>query len=582
MPHAGARRGGWHRKGAGRYQPVPDQNKVRKYQATTPQEIFAVVKRQRELFQILCCAELLSDSKDLFALARTRSKTLHRIAIHQLLKTSSRTLYSAPYWACMSADVELLGTTMRLRADVDYGFLLAPTTLAADLSDILALARLWLSGLKMETGVRLLELLLRYNASPDPLRNFPPLNEGEVPIICALMDDGVPPEILKHMVAASSDMAWSERSIHIRGHYAYYEHYIRAHGTGDRWPSLSLSPADLGANLEEGESFTPQELEKLKILREAALSPDGTARCTGWTHITFLEHALHADLRPAKQRQLLELSLAGCSPLREGGRLNWGLQGYLLRDRMTSSLFGDNNWGLQGNPLACLCVSGYVDSFPVRTVVEFLIQHGTPVDTRDWLGLTALHFACKFTDLDLVDQLLGHGADVNAIDIIGLSALHFACRSEPPSVGLGRELSDEDHDASTEKRAQIVSLLLRKGADPTATATDYEEESDGEACTALHYACKHGFLGAVSVLLADERVDANAGLLLHSLSVPHDIFQLICNKDKAEIAELLIAAGADVRARDRLGQLPIMGARKCGLWGVVDVLSGHGGDDGFG
>ncbi|RYP04116.1 hypothetical protein DL764_004663 [Monosporascus ibericus] len=151
MPDARARRGGWHRKGAGCHQPVPDQNKVRKYQATTLQEIFEVVERQRELFQmapmcqhatstpkknaktrsmleslpqemILSCVELLSDSNDIFALARTGSKTLHRIAIHQLLKTNSRTLYSALYWACTNGDVELLGATMRLRADVDYGF----------------------------------------------------------------------------------------------------------------------------------------------------------------------------------------------------------------------------------------------------------------------------------------------------------------------------------------------------------------------------------------------------------------------------------------------------------------------------
>ncbi|RYP74274.1 hypothetical protein DL771_003095 [Monosporascus sp. 5C6A] len=710
MPHAGARRGGWHRKGAGRHQPVPDQNNVRKYQATTLQEIFAVVKRQRELFQmapmcqyvtstpkknaktrsmleslpeemILSCVELLSDSNDLFALARTGSKTLHRIAIHQLLKTNSRTLYSALYWACMNGDLELLGTTMKLRADVDYGFPAslndprcrssrypcARTPLAVSVShgnlDVAeALLReyradsnafpasmgstnmrpttslqwAFQAGMNMETRLRLLELLLDYNASPDPLRNPPPVDEGDVPIILALKDDRVPAEIVRRMVAASSDLAWNGSSINIVDHYAYYQHYIRTHGTRDGWPSPSISPADLDADLEEGESFTANEFEKLKILRGAVLSPDGTAKRPDWTHITFVEDALHADLRPAKQRQLLELSLVGCSPLREMGtysrhspllmavngliykrrrELNsdrdWqrilrllqmlldagmnipqdGVSYRSLRDRMTWDRFAANNWGLQDNPLACLCVSGYGDSFPVKTVVDFLIQHGTPVDTRDWFGLTALHFACKFTNVDLVDQLLGHAADVNAIDINGVSALHFACRSECSSVGEDCALSDEDHDASAEKRAQIVSLLLRRGADPTTT-DDEEDSGDEEVRTPLHYACKYGFLGVVRVLLADERVDVNAGLLLHSLSDPLDYMiynnpnspplQLICNKDKAEIAELLIAAGADVRARNRLGDLPIREARERRLLEVVDVLLGHGGDDGFG
>ncbi|RYP65105.1 hypothetical protein DL769_006427 [Monosporascus sp. CRB-8-3] len=697
MPHAGARRGGWHRKGAGRHQPVPDQNKVRKYQAITLQEILEVVKRQRELFQmapmcqhatstpkknaktktmleslpeemILSCVELVSDSNDLFALARTGSKTLHRIAIHQLLKTNRRTLYSALYWACMNGDVELLRTTMRLRAHVDYGFPAslnhprcrssrypyARTPLAVAVShgnlDVVeALLReyradsnafpismggtgmsrttplLWAlqAHLKMETGVRLVELLLHYNASPDPLKNFPPMGEGEVPIMFALKVERVPAEIFKRMVAASSDMAWSGHNIHIRGHYAYYEHYIRAHEKQDRWPTISISPADLDAYFEERELFTPNEFEKLKILREAALSPDGTARRTGWTHITFLEHALHADLPPAKQRQLLELSLVGCSPLRAVGtysrhspllmavngliykrrhELNsdgdyqriLGLLEMLLDAGMNTSqdwasyrnfqdgfsILRDRDWGLPSNPLACLCVSGYADSFPVRCVVDFLIQHGTPVNARDLLGLTALHFACKFAVPDLVDQLLGYGADVNAVGTSGVSALHFACRSERSLFTLGRALSDEDHDASTEKRAQIVSLLLQRGADPTNIHDDPYFHK--EAPTALHYACEHGFLGVVRVLLADERVDANSGLLLHSLSVPYGVFHLIRNRDKAEIAELLIAAGADVRARDSLGKLPIWGARECCLWGVVDVLLGHGGDDGFG
>ncbi|RYP46863.1 hypothetical protein DL768_007002 [Monosporascus sp. mg162] len=174
---------------------------------------------------------------------------------------------------------------------------------------------------------------------------------------------------------------------------------------------------------------------------------------------------------------------------------------------------------------------------------NFLPIHGEEVPI-DWFSLTVLHFACKFTDLELVDQ----GA---------------------PSVGEDCALSDEEHDAPTKKQARIVNLLLRRGAD--TTTTDYEEDSDEEeGCTPLHYTCIYGFVGVVRGLLADGRVDVNAGLLLHSLSGPLDYMiyqdinypplQLICSKDKAEIAELPIAAGTGVRARDRLSSLPIRGS----------------------
>jgi ankyrin repeat protein len=80
--------------------------------------------------------------------------------------------------------------------------------------------------------------------------------------------------------------------------------------------------------------------------------------------------------------------------------------------------------------------------------VEAQLADGTPVDTTDPTGSTALLYAAGKGHAELVELLIAKGADVNVKDNEGFMPLHAA-------VGAGKP--------------KIVEMLLKSGADAEAT-----------------------------------------------------------------------------------------------------------------
>jgi ankyrin repeat protein len=76
--------------------------------------------------------------------------------------------------------------------------------------------------------------------------------------------------------------------------------------------------------------------------------------------------------------------------------------------------------------------------------VRYLLGLGTPSETPDADGFTALHYAVRGGHEDIVNILLDRGANIEAIDDRGRTALHLAV-----------EHRHED----------IVVLLIERGAD---------------------------------------------------------------------------------------------------------------------
>jgi ankyrin repeat protein len=179
-----------------------------------------------------------------------------------------------------------------------------------------------------------------------------------------------------------------------------------------------------------------------------------------------------------------------------------------------------------------------------RTRIRALLQQHVDVNAPQVDGMTALHWATYRDDLETARLLLRARANVNAASRYGVTPLSLAC---------------------TNGNSALVELLLQAGANPSAPLPGGE--------TPLMTAARAGSLASVKALLArgasvdgkDERRGQTA--LMWAAAEGH-----------ADVAQLLIEVGADVRLRLGSGFTPLLFAVREGRTDVVRVLLKAGAD----
>ena len=153
----------------------------------------------------------------------------------------------------------------------------------------------------------------------------------------------------------------------------------------------------------------------------------------------------------------------------------------------------------------------------INTVKPLINKDLKLLNAKDSNGVTPLHRAISYCQLDIINYLILKGANIHIKDNLGATALHLAC------IGGNNE---------------IIQLLIDKGANIFA--------KDKRKATPLHYSAG-GLFENVKLLISKEgEVNArakNGGTPLHFC---------ICNckKDAILIIDLLINKGADVNAKD--------------------------------
>ena len=133
-------------------------------------------------------------------------------------------------------------------------------------------------------------------------------------------------------------------------------------------------------------------------------------------------------------------------------------------------------------------------------------------------GTTALHWAVRGDDLELVDRLLRNGADVEAANRYGVTPLHLA---------------------AINGNAAMLERLIKAGADPNAVGTAGE--------TALMTVARSGHVDAAEALLKhDAKVDARE--TWHGQTA----LMWAAAQGHPAMIRTLVAHGADVNARSNV------------------------------
>jgi cytohesin len=218
--------------------------------------------------------------------------------------------------------------------------------------------------------------------------------------------------------------------------------------------------------------------------------------------------------------------------------------------------------------------------------VKALITNTANVDAKDSAGRTPLHIAVIYDNADVAELLLAKGANVNAKNNDALTPLHAFAMT--PTLGVAMV-----------GKGTVADILISKGADINARGRNGN--------TPLHLAAYAGNNDVAKYLFANgadvnSKDDEGATPLLKALSgFAAGYLAIMGGGDKSllqlqlrtrkEVAEFLIANGADVNEKKADGTSPLMcvsqlraiaelmpssGAVECGDKDLADILRAHG------
>jgi len=155
-------------------------------------------------------------------------------------------------------------------------------------------------------------------------------------------------------------------------------------------------------------------------------------------------------------------------------------------------------------------------------IAKLLIENGADVNTKDYYGQTPLFHA---EDVEIAKLLIENGADVNVEDNFGITLLHYSIYS----------ISGLDVD--------LAELLIKNGCD--INIFNKEDNKINEFFAAV-------ICGDIEKTenLIKQGIDVNVRVRSHGITP-------LCYAKNVEIAKLLIENGADVNAKNNVGETPL-------------------------
>ncbi|MHC4540586.1 MAG: ankyrin repeat domain-containing protein [Planctomycetota bacterium] len=233
-------------------------------------------------------------------------------------------------------------------------------------------------------------------------------------------------------------------------------------------------------------------------------------------------------------------------------------------------------------------------------VAKALLDRGFDVNLLRGYGWTPLHravrgYVLKDSHVDMVKLLVARGAAIDKKDVRGCTPLNIATESimissqgEPPLYRIVKFLISEGADINSKSRhgwpalhwavgtaqKDFVELLISKGAEIDST--------DWNGNTPLHWAVKKHRESRESLATSgvNIKVRASGGSAAANESLRQSMasFNLRIADTMKDVAVLLIAKGADVNAKNKDGDTPLIEAAKGADLEIVKLLVAGGAD----